>query len=295
MAGQNMPAAEVDVDEQLVRRLLRDQKPELADATISQMAFGWDNVSFRIGVDLVARLPRRVLAAHLIANEARWLPQLAPRLPLPIPVPVFLGAPAHGYPWQWLIAPLIPGRPAPEADRLDYTACARQLGGFLAALHVPAPEDAPENPFRGEPLAERDGTTRERLAGLADVVDAGRLGKIWDETAGAPAHRGAPVWLHGDLHPANLLTEHGRLSGVVDFGDVTSGDPATDLAIAWSFLPPGTRELFWRSYGKGDEPALRSRARGWAVSLGAAYLAHSADNPTMARIGQRMLTAILVD
>lgn len=287
-----MPAAEVEIDATLVRNLLRAQRPDLADQPIDQIAFGWDNVSFRVGADLVARLPRRALAADLIANEARWLPELATRLPLPVPVPVFLGAAGQGYPWQWLIAPLLPGQPASTAVSIDYRACAESLGSFLASLHVSAPEEAPENPFRGVPLSDRDRVTRERLEILSDDVDIARLEVLWEQALSTPQHSGELVWLHGDPHPGNFLIDDGRLSGVIDFGDITAGDPATDLAIVWSLLPSDHHEVFWLSYGNVGE-ALRIRARGWALSLGTAYLACSADNPTMATIGAQTIRAVL--
>lgn len=289
-----MPAAEVEIDVAQVRRLLGEQNPELAGRPIVEFGFGWDNVSFRLGADLVARFPRRELAADLIANEARWLPHLAPRLPLEIPMPVFLGDPGHGYPWHWLITSLIPGESASTATEIDNQMCAQQLGEFLAALHTPAPQEAPKNPFRGGPLSGRDHATRSRLESLADEVDSTGLELIWEQALAAPEHSGDPVWLHGDLHPDNLLIGKRRLSGVVDFGDITAGDPATDLAIVWSFLDPDHRTTFWHAYGEvGD--ALRMRARGWVVSLGTAYVANSADNPIMAQIGERSLAAVLDD
>ncbi len=292
MAGQNMPAAEVEISVELVRRLLSEQRPELVDRPLDPIAFGWDNVSFRIGTDLVVRLPRRELAAALIENEARWLPDLAQYLPLPVPVPLFVGDPGEGYPWHWLIAPLLPGVPASTAMRIEYEVCAIQLAEFLVALHHPAPEEAPVNPFRGGPLSDRDTSTRERLEDLEEIVDIDRLVDLWDRALEAPGHASEPVWLHGDPHPGNLLISAGALSGVIDFGDISRGDPATDLALVWSFLPLSQRDTFWESYGDSD-PYLRERARGWALSLGAVLLAHSADNPTMRAIGERTLRAVL--
>lgn len=289
MAGQDMPAAEVDIDAGLVRRLLIDQFPTLSDLPVHQLAFGWDNVTFRIGLDHVARLPRRELAASLISNEVRWLPELAPRLPLPIPVPVFQGGPGHGYPWAWLIAPLLSGESLGSSTEVDYPYCARQLGRFFAALHRPAPSQAPVNPYRGGPLQERDEATRQRLAAL---VDRDRLEAVWENALEAEPYRGDPVWIHGDPHPGNLLLREGRVSGVIDFGDITAGDPATDLAIAWTFVPASHRGAFWSAYGDVDS-SLTNRARGWALSLGTAFQTFSRDNPEMGAIGERTLTAVL--
>ncbi|HEX6222590.1 MAG TPA: aminoglycoside phosphotransferase family protein [Acidimicrobiia bacterium] len=291
MVRQNMPAAEVEIDSALVRHLLESQRPDLAEAEIAPLSFGWDNVSFRIGASRVARLPRREMAAGLIENEATWLPELAPRLPLPVPAMEFLGEASGRYPWRWLITPFISGEPAGTVPDLDVTGCATQIGGFLAALHRPAPANAPHNPFRGGPLNDRDETTRQRFAALHRPADRARLSSLWDESLTAEPFDGAPVWLHGDLHPQNLLVTDGTLSGVIDFGDITSGDPATDLVVAWSLVGK-EHELFWDAYGS-TAAALRLRARGWAISLGLAYVANSADNPAMESIGEETLQAVL--
>lgn len=287
----NMPEAEVEVTVDVVRRLLERQRPDIAGHEVVPLAFGWDNVSFRIGTDLVARLPRRAIAVGLLRNEARWLPGLAAGLSLPIPAPVFVGEPGAGYPWPWSLVPFIPGEPAATTVGLDQERCARQLGEFLAALHQPAPRDAPANPYRGIPLTGRDAGVRERLEALADLVDRPRLESLWDQAMSAPPYTGSAPWIHGDLHPLNLLVVEGSLSGVIDFGDLTAGDPATDLAVGWMLFDSAHRARFRSSYGGGDH-ATWARARGWALSLGLAYLAHSADNPAMSETGSRTLAEV---
>ena len=164
VAVNRMPAAEVEVSADLVRRLLADQHPDLARLPVEFLANGWDNELYRVGDGLVARLPRRALGAEIIKNEQRWLPGLAPRLPLPIPYPERTGVPAHGYPYSWSVVPYLPGVPAAQASSFDPAGAAAAVGGFLGALHVPAPADAPANPFRGVPLAERAGTFAANLA-----------------------------------------------------------------------------------------------------------------------------------
>ena len=291
MAG-NMPVAEVDVDAGLVHALLVEQRPDLADRKPALLANGWDNVSFRIGDDLVARLPRRSLAVDLILNEARWLPELAPRLSLPIPAPVFLGEPGSGYPWPWSIVPLIAGDPIGAPGRLDLEACAGSLGEFLRALHTPAPQEAPENPFRGVPLSTRDEPMRDRLERLGDIVDRAAALEVWEGALTIPVYDGAPLWLHGDLHPNNILARGGLISGVIDFGDLTSGDPATDLAVAWMLFPEEVRDHFMAACG-GRGADDWGRARGWALAFAVAYLAHSADNPAMHAIGETTMIRVL--
>lgn len=289
-----MPAAEVDVTVDLVMRLLTRQRPDLAMEPITFLAHGWDNELFRIGRSRVGRFPRRELAADLVKNEARWLPTFADRLPLPIPAPTFLGAPGDGFPWCWVLTPWIEGVSAATVDDLDLEECARQIGDFLQALHQPAPAEAPANPFRGVPLTQRDAIMRRRFDSLGAVIDTDAAVAIWETALGAEPHTGPPLWLHGDVHPHNLLAEGGRLTGVVDFGDVTAGDPATDLAIGWSMLGPSERERFFGAYGVPDEACL-SRARGWALAFACAYLANSADNPIMYAIGEHAYSELMAE
>ena len=168
------PAAEVAIDSTLVRRLLATQHPDLAHLEPIELASGWDNVLFRLGPALTVRLPRRQLAATLVEHEQRWLPELADRLPLPVPTPVRFGRPTGFYPWSWSILPWFDGGPAGADPDLDGSTAARQLGDFLAALHRPAPADAPVNPFRGGPLAERDQILRQRVDALGPIIDLGR-------------------------------------------------------------------------------------------------------------------------
>ena len=289
-----MPAAEIDIDEALVRSLLAEQHPDLADLPLEPLAYGWDNAMFRLGGELVVRLPRRQLAAVLVEHEQRWLPDLAPRLPLPIPVPLRQGRPSGPYPWSWSVCPWLPGDVASTTPPGDLDHTARVLGDFVAAMHVPAPRAAPENPFRGVPLVERDEIMRERVDQLGDLLDRGEVISCWDEVLAIPPWSGPPLWLHGDLHPFNLLVHQGRLSAVIDFGDLTSGDPATDLAVAWMLFPPDLRPAFRAAAGEVDDDTW-ARARGWALSLGVAYIAHSADNSMFATLARRTIEAVLAE
>ncbi|MGH3124730.1 MAG: aminoglycoside phosphotransferase family protein [Streptosporangiaceae bacterium] len=303
MAVNRMPAADVEVSADLVRRLLAGQHPDLARLPVEFLANGWDNELYRVGDGLVARLPRRALGAQIIKNEQRWLPGLAPRLPLPIPSPERTGVPACGYPYSWSVVPYLPGVPAAQASSFDPAAAAAAVGGFLGALHAPAPADAPANPFRGVPLAERAGTFAANLARLTgqaghDRAERDTVLRIWDAALAAPGYDGPPVWLHGDLHPANVLVNDGQVSGVIDFGDITAGDPASDLSVAWMLLPPGGQAGFWsacHATGCGASDALQARARGWALNFAIVFLAHSQDNPVLREVGRRTLRTVLED
>lgn len=293
-----VPAAEVDIDVDVVRGLLAEQHPDLADRPLRLLTNGWDNVMYRLGPDLTVRLPRRELAARLVEHEQRWLPELAPALPLPVPAPVRIGRPTTTYPWSWSILRWFDGGPAGADPDLDQPAAAEQLGRFLAALHRPAPVDAPDNPFRGGPLSTRADGLERWLGMLGGVIDRAALSARWQHCAAAPTWAGPPLWIHGDLHAHNLLSHEGRLVAVIDFGDLTSGDPATDLSVAWSLLDPEDRSALRRAADTDERPiddALWLRAEGWALSIGAAVLANSADHPAMAAMGRRMLAPFLLD
>jgi aminoglycoside phosphotransferase (APT) family kinase protein len=293
MSGvRETPPAEVDVNEALVRALLAAQHPDLADLALTPLASGWDNAIFRLGDELTVRLPRRQLAAVLVEHEQRWLPELALRLPLPIPVAVRDGKPAESYPWAWSVCPWFPGAVAAATPIEDDEAGALVLGEFVRAMHQPAPPDAPDNPFRGVPLVERDEVMRERVDQLGDLLDRDKVINCWEESLAVPPWSGPPLWLHGDLHPFNLLVDHGRLSAVIDFGDLTSGDPATDLAVAWMLFPADLRTTFRRASGDVDDDTW-ARARGWALSLGVAYIAHSADDSMFATLARRTINAAM--
>jgi len=288
------PAAEIDITESLVRALLRSQHADLADEPLEVLANGWDNVIVRLGEELLVRLPRRELASQLMHNEQRWLPSLAPMLPLPISSPVRIGTPTAEYPWPWTISRWFPGRSALTEAPTDPLAAAQALGEFVAALHVPAPPEAPANPYRGIPLADRNELTLGWIDQLGSTVDGDQVRRCWAHHVALPRWSGPPLWLHGDLHPHNVVVHQGRVAAVIDFGDITSGDPATDLAIAWMLLPPAARPAF-RDAARLPDEATWERGRGWALALGLAYLANSASTPDFAQLGMATISAVIAD
>ena len=288
-----IPPAEHPIDEALARALLEAQQPGLADRPLRLIAEGWDNAIFRLGEDLAVRLPRRTLGAMLLAVEQRWLPEIAPRLPLATPSPVFAGAPGAGYPWPWSVVRWLPGASAERAPlRTDQGA---RLGEFLRALHRPAPAEAPFNPHRSIPLQERAKVSSpviERLAvARPDVVDATVL-EIWSQALEAEADL-EPTWIHGDLHARNVITREGVLSGVIDWGDMARGDPAMDLYSLWMLLPdPHARAEALAAYGAVSKATL-ARARGWAVAMGTVVMETAAEqDPVFALAGERALLAL---
>lgn len=285
--------AEVDITPALVRSLLREQVPDLAELDLTVVDAGWDNVIVRLGDHLVVRLPRRGLAAPLVLREQRWLPALAASLPLPVPAPIRVGVPSNDYPWHWSVTPWFEGRPATVDPPVDGRRAAEQLGTFLAALHQPAPPDAPANPYRGIPLAARTPLSREWIRQLGSTIEGAAVSAAVDRHEAVDAWAGPPLWLHGDLHPANVIVHRGEVAAIIDFGDLTAGDPATDLAIAWMLLDPPDRDVL-RSVS-GVDAATWHRGRGWALALGLAYLAHSASTPDFALVGLRTIEAVLSD
>ena len=282
------PVAEIEIDEALVRALLETQCPALAVLPLRLVDAGWDNETWRLGEELVVRVPRRGVAAQLIRHEQDHVPAIRERVALPVPELVHRGEPARGYPWPWSVLSWLEGQPAdlgyPDPSE------APVLSDFLKALHQPASPEAPENPHRGVPLRSKADKVEDWLSGLRHDTDliSPRIEDVWSEALAAPESR-ENVWLHGDLHARNVLVRDGKFSGIIDWGDVTSGDPASDLASLWMlFDDPAARRAAITAYGMDAE--LTARARGWAVFYGAILL-HTglADHPRHAEMGRKTL------
>jgi aminoglycoside phosphotransferase (APT) family kinase protein len=256
-----------EITASLVSRLVAEQFPAWRDLVVERVEpGGWDNATFRIGQELLARLPSADLYAAQVTKEQRWLPYLATRLPVPIPAPVATGRAGFGYPWPWSVYRWLDGETATLERVPDLPAFAADLASFLAALHRIEPSDGPppgeHNFFRGGPLSVYDAETRDAIAVLGDQIDGHFATLAW-EAALKTSWRGSPAWIHGDVVAANLLVRDGRLSAVIDFGCCGVGDPACDLAIAWTFFFAESREAF-RACIALDE-ATWARGRGWAL------------------------------
>jgi aminoglycoside phosphotransferase (APT) family kinase protein len=283
------PEAELSIDVPLVRCLLEAQCLELARLSLVAVGEGWDNRLFRLGDTFMVRLPRRAASAGLVANEHRWLSELASRLPLPVPAPIHLGRPGCGFPWLWSVTRWLEGESALTTPTQDPAETGLTLQEFLTALHQPAPFDAPFNPWRSVPLVARWPLLQQNLGQIAGLVDGPAIERVIYRAAAAPLWPGRAVWIHGDLHPGNILVNAGRVSAVIDFGDLAAGDPATDWAVAW--MLPGTLDIMTR----GLDADTRLRARGWALCLGAAYLANSGDDEAMKRLGLATIARAIED
>ncbi|MFD5813972.1 phosphotransferase [Streptomyces sp. NPDC127038] len=253
-----------EVSEDLVRDLLREQHPDLAELPIREVPGGWGNQMWRLGDELAIRMQRMDTGPDLQLKERRWLPILAARLPLPIPVPVRNGAPSERCPKIWTVMTWVEGTPLDHGSITRGDHAAETLSDFLRALHVEAPADAPTaSEFGAHPRDCTDGFEHFfRAVAPAELADGIR--EVWGDAVAAPAWEGRPVWVHGDLHPANVVVADGTLAGVVDFGALFAGDPAWDLAAAWLLLPAGGASRFFDRYARADEAAVR-RARGLAA------------------------------
>ena len=290
------PPAEVSIDSALVTRLIAAQHPALL-APVSWLSSGWDNELFRLGDDHVVRMPRRAVAVPLIEHEQRWLPELQKLVEVPLPVPVAVGLPSDDYAWPWSIARWLVGVPVADPAVRDRGAIVEPLGKFIVDLHAPAPAGAPVNPVRGTPLAVRNAAVRDRL-NADSIPHAGELVAVWERAIAAPVYTGPPIWMHGDLHPINVLADaSGALSAVIDFGDLGGADPACDLAAAWLFFDAEQRAAFRDRIGTAapHDAATWERARGWAVAEASAFLQNSSDAPVLDAIGRHAVEQLVAE
>jgi aminoglycoside phosphotransferase (APT) family kinase protein len=296
-----MHADELDIDSALVRRLLAAQFPQWAGLPLERVrSAGTVNAIYRLGEEMAVRLPRVREETEHLDKELRWLPRLAPHLPLAVPIPLAKGRPGEGYPLHWFVYSWLPGENAVVEPIADLDQAAMQLAQFIAALQridaTGGPHPGAHNYGRGVPLAVRDPYTRAAIADLdrLGMIDARAATAAWEEALRAPAWAGPPVWIHGDILPTNLLVQRGRLSAVIDFGALGVGDPACDLQVAWNLLAGRSRAVFRAALGVDD--AAWARGKGWALSVGLIALPYYyTSNPVLAGIARRTIDAVLAD
>lgn len=255
------------IDVSLVRSLITTQFPQLANLEIKPVQeSGWDNRTFHLGDRMIVRLPSDEMYAAQAEKEHRWLPELGPQLPLNIPIPLALGEPSQNYPWHWSIYNWLKGETATVERIEDLNRFAMTLAHFLVTLHdcdvTGGPAAGAHSFYRGGALSIYDGETQQAMSTLNNKIDKNIISEIWGKAL-ASTWQHAPVWVHGDIAPANLLVMEGKLSAVIDFGQLCIGDPACDLAIAWTFFKSESRDAF-RSAMQLDEDTW-NRARGWAL------------------------------
>lgn len=280
------------IDAGLVKRLIAAQFPQWRDLPVTPVEVdGWDNRTYRLGDEMTVRLPTAEYYTPAIDKEHRWLPVLAPSLPVPIPVPLAKGAPGEGYPFGWSVRRWLSGETA-NLDRIgDLPGFATSVAEFILALQRidPAgPAAGAHSFYRGTPPAHYDEETRRALAALAGRIDSDRPAAVWQAALDAEWH-GRPVWFHGDIASGNLLARDGKLAAVIDFGTSGVGDPACDLVIAWTMFSGPSRDAFRGAVGQDD--AMWARARGWALWKALISLAGDVDPA----VNRRVIDEVLAD
>lgn len=255
------------IEESFVRHLIAVQFPQWGGLPVQAVSVnGWDNWTFRLGEQMLIRMPSAAEYSPQVEKEQYWLPKLAPFLPLLIPVPLAVGEPMDGYPWKWSIYKWLEGEPAASGPIADLCELAADLAQFLMALQsidsTGGPSPGLHSFYRGGALRTYDAEVRRALAALEGKINSQAILAIW-EAALTTTWSKRPVWVHGDISPGNLLVQKGRLTAVIDFGQLVVGDPACDLAIAWTFFRAKSRKVFRAGFSL-DEGTWK-RAQGWAL------------------------------
>lgn len=292
--GRMHPATH-PIDDDLVRRLIATQFPEWTDLAVERWPSGGTvNAVYRLGGDMVVRLPLTEGGADDLAMEQDWLPRLAGLLPTAIPEVLGVGDPAEGYPWSWSVYRWRRGDPPQVGALSEPVPLAKDLAEFVAAMRsVTLPR--PPRAHRGGPMGLLDSSTREAIERLRKIpeeqVDCDAATAVW-ESAVRATDRGERVWLHADLMPGNLLVDGGRLSAVLDFGCIGVGDPACDLFPAWNLLTGEASEAFREALGVDD--ATWERGRGRTLSQALIALPHyRGTNPAMADNARHVIRTVL--
>ena len=286
---------EFDISEALVRQLLRSQFPQWADLPLRRVpSSGTVNILYRLGPDLMVRLPRIADFGGGPGHEAKWLPFLAPHLPLVIPAHVALGSPIEEYPVPWSIVGWIEGENATGETLDNLSDAAEALGRFVVALRSVDAADGPIGNYRGHGLLGRDLPTRHAIDQVADEFDRSRLLDVWEEALAVPSWSGPPTWFHGDLHSGNLLASGGALHAVIDFEGCSVGDPSSDLIAAWWLFDRASRDVFRATIEAGDDEWRRGR--GWALSVALVALPYYVEtNPTFADMARTAILEVLAE
>jgi len=299
MCAAKMHADELETDVALVRRLLAGQFPQWSNLPIEPVeSAGTDNALYRLGKDMVVRLPRRPGAEAQVEKEFRWLPYLARHLPLAIPAPLGKGTAGEGYPSSWSVLNWLKGETLTGTEFAEPVRAAKKLALFTKSLRgidaTEGPAAGDHNFHRGVPLAERDGPVRAALAKLDGLVDTKRAAAAWDAALRTPVWGKPPVWVHGDLSNGNLLVSEGQLCAVIDFGGLGVGDPACDLMVAWAAFSGESRRAFREAAGVDD--ATWARGRGWALYQALLFIPYYLDtNPVGVALARQTLEEVLAE
>ena len=283
---------ELAIDAHLVRRLLAEQLPDLAELPLRVVGRGTVNAMFRLGDDLAVRLPRTVQWAGDLDREQTWLPLLRDRLTLQVPEPVASGEPTSEYPLPWAVYRWVDGDQYADALVDDEPAAADDLARFVRELRAGSVDGAPATGRR--PLAELDAPTRAALVEAGDLLDTSAALAAWDRALEAPVFAGPKVWVHTDLLRPNLLVRGGRLAAVIDFGAVGVGDPAADVIAAWAVFGAVGRDGYRDALDVDD--ATWERARGYALTQAALIVPYYREtNPAFTASALRTIGEVVAD
>lgn len=286
------------IDKTLVSRLIASQFPQYTSLPISPVAVsGWDNRTFHLGEQMLVRMPSDAEYELQVEKEQMWLPRLAPFLPVPIPTPLGMGMPGEGYPWKWSIYGWLEGKTITSAKLSNLNDIAKDLAKFLTAFQrvdsTGGPQPGLHSFYRGEDLKVYDAETRQAIECLKGKIDTDLATKIW-ETALSTRWQDTPVWVHGDISPGNLLTQNGKLCAVIDFGQLSIGDPACDLAIAWTLFEGESRKIF-RDMLPLDKSTW-ARGRAWTLWKALIVAAGIADtNAVEAKKSYHVIDTLFLD
>jgi aminoglycoside phosphotransferase (APT) family kinase protein len=300
MPAQPRHDDEIPVDVARVRGLLAAQFPLWGELPLVEWhEVGTDHTLFRLGDDMVVRMPIRPfrgapLEQQQVGREARWIPFLAPQLPLELPAQLGLGLPTEDYPWHWSVVSWIAGERADDRN-IDPTTAAVELAGFVAALHridaTGGPEAGVATWGRGTSLRRGAAGVRDAIQRVSDRYDTAPLLAAWEEAVDAEEWDGPPVWFHGDL-ARNLIVRDGHLVGVID-SPYGVGDPACDITPGWSLFTGAARQRYFEELGVDE--ATKARARGWAIGPASFGLSYYADVPQLRDAQLRTIARALAD
>ena len=290
-----MHTDQVEVPDELVRGLLDSQFPQWRDLPLRRLPpMGTDHQLFRLGDGLLARMPIYRASAGQAENDARWLPRLAPHLPVSVPVPVVVGEPTAAYPFAWSVVPWLPGE-NPDGRNVDLERLAVELAEVVISLQKVDTTGGPAKGAgsRGGPL-EPDPWVPKTIEALGDQIDGAAAMAVWSAALEAGPWPGDPVWIHGDLLPGNLLARDGRLSALIDFGALGVGDPSADLMAVWTTFEGRSRRVFHERLAFDEASWCRARARAMLPALtGVTYYRESV--PAFAERSRRHIEAVLTD
>ncbi|GAB2794350.1 aminoglycoside phosphotransferase family protein [Streptomyces chlorus] len=292
---------EIPVDESVVRSLLKAQRPEWADLSLSPAGAGTDNTMYRLGDDLLIRLPRTSGNGESLRKELDWLPRLAPLLSCPIPEPVHAGTPTNDFPLLWSVYRWIDGDEARPDTIQDWASFGADLAAVVRELHgiglMGATRAGELSWYRGGGLEPCDewisGCFDDCRSTVGSELDVDTLERLWRAALALPEPSGPQVWLHGDLKPTNLLVRDGRLHALIDFGGLSIGHPDAEHATLWD-LPPQARQAYWDTVNL-DTPAW-TRARAWAIAVAVSGISYYWDTfPAFVAECRARIEAILMD